>query len=298
MKTISAVLICKNEEEMLARCLDSLKGIDEIIICDTGSEDNTIKIAKQYTPNVYTDFIWCDDFAKARNYALSKASGDYVLSIDCDEVLHDFSKVREAAEKADKEGALGIDVKMYAEKDQQVHYFPRMFKRCKEVWWEGAVHNHISVAAGMTSEIEMTYGYSPAHLKDPNRAMRILEKEVALTGNARETFYLGREYWYRFQYSECVKMLGQYVQKAHFLAEKADAFLIMSKCYLAMGMWDDARDACAQALIINPFFKEACIHMAKLAGRGSGNPIWEEKANQWEKMAETADNRQVLFIRN
>ena len=82
----------------LARCLDSVKDADEIIICDTGSTDNTIEIAKKYTDKVYTDFTWCDDFSAARNHAKEKATGDYILSIDADEFCHDFSKVRESVE--------------------------------------------------------------------------------------------------------------------------------------------------------------------------------------------------------
>ncbi len=54
--------------------------------------------------------------------------------------------------------------------------------------------------------------------------------------------------------------LGKYVQRSEFLAEKADAFLIMSRCYWLMKMGDDARDACVQALIINPHFREAVEH--------------------------------------
>jgi glycosyltransferase involved in cell wall biosynthesis len=297
MKQISAVLIVKNEEEMLARCLDSLRGVDEIIIVDTGSEDNTIEIAKKYTPNVFSDYTWADNFAEARNHALAKATKDYVLSIDADEVLHDFAEVRKVIEKAEEGGHLAIDVKLYAEHDNQMHCFPRLFKRDPKVSWAGAVHNHLNQPATLSSDIGITYGYSPAHLKDPNRAMRILQKEVERTKNPREIYYLGREFWYRRMYPDCVQLMGEYVQKAHFLAEKADAFLIMSKSYLYMGDWDSARDSCVQALIINPHFKEAVLHMAHLAGKGSGNPIWEKNALQWEKMAETADNSSVLFVR-
>lgn len=83
----SLCMIVKNESAVLANCLDSLKDImDEIIIVDTGSTDNTKEIAEQYTPYVY-DFEWKDDFAAARNFAFSKASGDYIYSADADEVL-------------------------------------------------------------------------------------------------------------------------------------------------------------------------------------------------------------------
>ena len=89
MVTISVCMIVKNEEEVLARCLDSLKGIaDEIVIVDTGSSDNTKEIAKAYTDKVY-DFMWIQDFSAARNFAFSKATMDYIYSADADEVLEE-----------------------------------------------------------------------------------------------------------------------------------------------------------------------------------------------------------------
>lgn len=297
MQKISAVLIVKNEEALLARCLESIKEVDEIVIVDTGSEDKTIEIAKKYTDKVWSDFTWCDDFAKARNHALAKATGDFILSIDADEYLKDFKKVREVVEKLASLGGKVANVTMIDEGTGQQHIFPRIFKRDPEVYWVGAVHNHLSLKGDISSEVQIVYGFSPAHLKDPDRAFRILKKEVARTGNGRETYYLGREYWYRLQYREAIEQFSKYVEVSKFGAEKADAFLIMARCYHAMGMWDEARNMCAQAIIINSHFKEAVAFMVLLAGRGSGNPAWENNANQWEKMALSADNSNVLFVR-
>ena len=87
MITISVCMIVKNEEKVLARCLDSLRPIaDEIIIADTGSTDATKEIAARYTDKIY-DFTWIDDFAAARNFVFSKATQDYIYSADADEVL-------------------------------------------------------------------------------------------------------------------------------------------------------------------------------------------------------------------
>ena len=73
MITISLCMIVKNEEKVLARCLDSIADLmDEIIIVDTGSSDNTKEIAKKYTDKIY-DFAWIDDFSAARNYSFSKS---------------------------------------------------------------------------------------------------------------------------------------------------------------------------------------------------------------------------------
>lgn len=101
MISVSMCMIVKNEQSILKRCLDSYAGIyDELIIVDTGSTDNTKEIAAQYTDKVY-DFAWCDDFAAARNFAFSKASCDYILSVDADEELdfHNNTALRSLKKK-------------------------------------------------------------------------------------------------------------------------------------------------------------------------------------------------------
>lgn len=289
MKKISAVLIVKNEEALLARCLESVKEADEIIVVDTGSTDSTIEVAKKYTDKVYDDFTWCDDFSAARNHARLKATGDYILSIDADEFLHDFSKVREAAE-------LGLDafnVRMQLEGSNPVQffYFPRLFRNVPHIRWVGAIHNCLNIGPTQDSEVVITYGSSPAHNLDPDRTMRILEKEIAERGNdaPREMYYLGIEYWRKKMFEKANEILGKYVQIAYSLPEKADAFLLMARCYSTRGMDDDARDACAQAIIINPNFKEAVQFMAAIS--------IDANALQWKRMAETANNTGVLFQR-
>lgn len=84
---ISLVMIVRNEEIHLPKCLDSIQGeVDEMIIVDTGSTDQTREVALNYTDKVYS-FPWNDDFSAARNFALQKASGQWILSLDADEFL-------------------------------------------------------------------------------------------------------------------------------------------------------------------------------------------------------------------
>lgn len=91
---ISFCIIGKNEEKILDKCLRALIPYGyEIIFVDTGSVDKTREIAMQYTEKVY-DFSWCNDFSAARNFSISKAENEYILPIDCDEVVMEFDKAK------------------------------------------------------------------------------------------------------------------------------------------------------------------------------------------------------------
>lgn len=102
---MSAALIVRDESRFIEECLRSLVGkVDEIIIVDTGSQDDTIEKAHRFPIKLH-HFAWCDDFSAARNFALEQATGDWILYIDADErfevsepalldsVLSDFGKV-------------------------------------------------------------------------------------------------------------------------------------------------------------------------------------------------------------
>jgi glycosyltransferase involved in cell wall biosynthesis len=289
--TISAVLIVKNEEDLLARCLESVKDADEIIVCDTGSEDMTVEVAKRFTDKVYTDFKWCDSFEKARNHAKAKANSDWILSIDADEFCHDFSKVREAVAQAEKTGVCAINVHLTSDDAvQQKHIFPRLFRNIPEVMWQGAIHNYLNVRGEDLGNVHITYGYSPAHLKDLDRALRILTKEAQKPDAVRELFYLGREQSFRGRHKEALATFKKYCERSVFAAEKADALLSMARSYWAISDGEAARDACLQAIKINPHFKEATHFMSQL--------VWPKHKDIWLKMSELGTNEEVLFKRN
>ena len=90
-------MIVKNEEKYLRSCLEAISPIlrqldSELIITDTGSEDSTMEIARDFTNNVFS-FEWCNDFSAARNSALDKAQGEWFMSLDADEVFENVTEI-------------------------------------------------------------------------------------------------------------------------------------------------------------------------------------------------------------
>lgn len=77
MSTISLCMIVKNEEENMAKCLNSIVDLVDEVVVDTGSTDKTKEIAGKYPNVVLYDFERVNDFAKARNFAFSNATKDY-----------------------------------------------------------------------------------------------------------------------------------------------------------------------------------------------------------------------------
>lgn len=293
---ISVAMIVKNEEEMLPRALESVKEADEIVVCDTGSTDSTIEIAKKYTDKVYTDFVWCDNFGKARQYSKDKCTGDWIVTLDADEFLdYDFKHLRETIEKADAESHVFVNVRVTAEGTGAVNMFPRIYKNVPEITWHGAAHNYLAykseiVGKSYNSDIKIVYGYSPAHKKDPDRTLRILRKAIDENPElVRERYYLGREYFYRHNWEKAIEHLSEYIKRSKFIGERNDAWLMKGYCFAGLKKYGDAVDCAMQALKYNANFKEALLFIANHM-----DPVNKER---WNSYAQLADNKNVLFVR-
>lgn len=103
---ITGVVLAKNEEENIEKCLESLRWCDELVVIDDNSTDKTVEIAKKCGATVFAHDL-DDDFAGARNFALSQAKGEWVLFVDADEVVSkDLAKeIREIIQNSLLDGA-------------------------------------------------------------------------------------------------------------------------------------------------------------------------------------------------
>lgn len=213
-KNLSVCLVVKNEEKYLFQCLASVKDVaDEIIVVDTGSTDKTVEIARQFTDRVF-NFKWRDDFSKARNFALDRASGDWVLFLDGDEELDPGSvpALREKIERGDAEGYL-VKVLNYYDSGNEVLTAPdvifRLFRNKKAYRYTGAIHeqicdNIVNLNPGAKIEIAeditiIHYGYLQEEINSKNKSernTRLLENAVQKNPDSLlDRFHLGVEYF-------------------------------------------------------------------------------------------------------
>ena len=145
---LSVVLITCNEERRMVRCLDSVRWADEIVVVDGGSTDRTVELAKRYTQRVFSRNL--DRFDAQKNFGVAQATGDWILSIDADEVVTEELKteIRAALARAPEEDSFAIPrhniyfgrpVPHVMGKDEPV----RLFKK-EDAPFKGPVHEKIN----------------------------------------------------------------------------------------------------------------------------------------------------------
>lgn len=184
MITISVCMIVKNEERILRRCLDSLKGLyDELIIVDTGSTDSTREIALSYTDKVY-DFEWINDFSAARNYSFSHATCDYIYVADADEIIDEVNRGRFMALKRAMLPEIEIVEMKYVNQLENgtvynfdEEYRPKLYKRLRTFTFIDPIHEAVRLdPVVFDSDIEIIHKPESLHA---GRDIDIFEKAIA-----------------------------------------------------------------------------------------------------------------------
>lgn len=152
---ITAVVLTKNEEKNIKKCLKSIFFCDELIIIDDYSTDKTTHIASKFTKNIFKHKL-NNDFSKARNYGLSKASSSWVLFIDADEVVTPSlqKELKELSERDDIEAVYIKRNDIFFTKvlhggEWGGEYILRMGRKNKIGKWKNKVHEVWQPRVGM-----------------------------------------------------------------------------------------------------------------------------------------------------
>ena len=271
MVTVSLCMIVKDEEDVLARCLESAADlVDEIVIVDTGSTDRTREIAERFTSRIY-HFDWIDDFAAARNYAFSLAGKDFCMWLDADDVLLDGDRAAFRELKETLDPAVGVVMAKYNTGFDEngtvtFSYFrERLIKNHAGMRWEGAVHEAIA-PAGRVVYGEFAVTHRKLHPSDPDRNLRIYEKqrERGVELDPRQQFYYGRELYYHQRYEEAVRVLERFLDEGRgWVENNIDACCHCAYCYERIGRPERALQSLLRSFAYDRPRAEVCCELGR-----------------------------------
>ncbi|MCY0874711.1 MAG: glycosyltransferase, partial [Firmicutes bacterium] len=194
-KSLSACLIMKDEAANLTDCLQSIEGqVDEIIVVDTGSTDDTIDLAKRFGA-IVERFCWTGDFAVARNFSLSLATSDFVLVIDADERAPKDLRAKFDVQTAICDAFIGRVRIRSSHRDQlmqsrvSISQVTRLLVRRPEVYFYGPIHEQVADASNalprLSLDIELAHsGYDLAPWQMAAKSARNLQLLDAALGRA------------------------------------------------------------------------------------------------------------------
>lgn len=203
MLPISVCIIAKNEEQHIEECLKRLKPYHyEIVLVDTGSTDKTLEIASRYTEHIY-HYNWTNDFSAARNFAISQASHNWILSIDCDEFIEQIEE--DALQKhmtRFPESAGRILIRNRLTENGQVSYeqvrVTRFFNR-HYFHFEGIIHEQVEkiqtsspkqVFSAPITVLHIGYDGSEEEMRSKSlRNIKLLEQELLRNGPDDYLYY-------------------------------------------------------------------------------------------------------------
>lgn len=259
MKTLSITLIVKNEQANLARLLPQLTFADEIVVVDTGSSDNTVDVARKFTNKVYS-FTWIDDFSKARNYAISKATGKYIMWLDADDTIPEntrkqLTEWKNSPQKSD----------VYYMKYRLDLEFPfwfwreRIVRKCSRCRFRGFIHEAI-VPFGEIQYLNCEIVHKPTASHE-RRNLAIYQKAI----ENRRRFTLRDKFYYAKTLIECgqtevaLPILRKFATNSNaYVVDRVEAYKLLATVSLSVGNTDNAFNYLVESVRLMPPNGEIC----------------------------------------
>jgi glycosyltransferase involved in cell wall biosynthesis len=271
--SISACLIVKDEQNTLGRCLESIRDhVDEIVIVDTGSRDQTKAIASGFSARIL-DYPWRHDFAAARQFSFDHAAGDWVFWVDADDIVHNAARIRSTVEKAPPDVNC-FYWKYQAGSDQYGNstcefWRERCVRNNHSFRWSGRVHEVLVPRARAVirqdDDVLVVHRRQTAG-RNPRRNLEILQLEYARSGSRtppRLLYNLACEYADLGQREPALQYFRRYVNVSQWQDEKYFALLRMAELERVGGRFSEAELLGRKAFELIPPWPNACFSLAE-----------------------------------
>ncbi len=303
---LSVGMIVKNEEKYLDRCLTAIKPIldnidSELIIADTGSSDRTVEIAHKYTGKVFT-FKWVNDFAAARNSTLEKASGEWYMFLDADEIFRscdDIIKFFNSGEYRKFNSATYIIHSIYSSGNSSDFDAHRLTKICDDTAFSGIVHEQLNTFGEpirRLTDVADHYGYSDdadANEKKFKRNSELLLKKLDLQDDSDPLIFL--------QLYECFYLhdrtrAEKYLEQGIIVCEKTPhPVLIALYCHKAHLLYFDNKFAEVLAVCDKYFSMSGDIRNGRISTDGEMLAFRASSLLALERSSDAADCYREYF---
>ena len=294
MITISLCMIVKNEEEVLARCLDSVKDlVDEINIVDTGSDDRTVEIAKEYTDRVFF-FEWTGRFTDARNESFKHATKDYILYLDADDVILDedrekFKQLKDGLDPAVDSVSMYYNAGTDEFGNVTLQYRRnRLVKTSRNFRWGGDVHNYLNVYGHIiNSDVAITHK-KIQHAVGRNLAIYKEKIERGDVFTPRDYFYYGNELRENDHHEKAIENYKKNIDlKEGWIEDKVYACINRADCYRFL---DDTENELASLFESLRFSKTPRPEMCSRVGYNFQRKQEYKFAIYWYELATTIED--------
>ncbi len=278
-------MIVRDEEDVLARCLESVQPfVDEIVIVDTGSTDSTKQIAARFTDKVF-DFVWCEDFAKARNFSFSKATLPFVMWMDADDVIlpqyvDNWKSFVDNFDTTADVVMLPYDLTFDAAgKASFWFYRERIVRRALGLQWNGAVHE-VLTPCGKVIKGDARIAHKKTKINLSGRNLKIYQKleRSGVKFSPREKYYYGRELFFNQRYAKTRKILQDFVDRGEGWSENLiDGCVVLSWCYARLKEEKKQLLALTQSFLFDIPHRDICFELGNLFFERKNYPL----ANFW-----------------
>lgn len=263
---LSVCIIARDEEAVLARCLESVRAAaDEIVVVDTGSTDRTVEIARAFGARLGT-FAWCDDFAAARNAALDLATGEWVLWLDADDYLAPADCEQVAALKRETPDQAFFFTLVNEGLDRTSFRQLKMFPRHPQVRFERPVHEHVLAGlrrAGIPQRVAPVQvrhtGYATAEqvARKKGYYLRLMEAWLARQPQDWDTcFRIGHTHYTNHDTARARQYFGRILAAGPAAVEPASVYrlaaLFHGRCLIVEGAWAEAAVQLEEAWALQP----------------------------------------------